>query len=287
MEFKPLKNSTMAFVLGTEEEQMLIRLQGRIKRFTRNCIKNLTDEALVQKLVPQTKVSLKQRKKLNALNHSELAKLKDKELSENEKALLDRYNEHRIQLTEKRANGTGKIKKPKKRRDSTLPACCYTNEIEGKRLVSLDVEKFVFAHHILEFGITVFENGRLTTFHYIIKEYLNKSNKKVSKLDKREFYNFGESILISIDELSDILNSHVTIDSILVGHSVHNDLKMLGDYYTCNVKIADTQMMEGNRKSLQALLEMFQIEHSNLHNSGNDAYYTMLALLKMKGLLWE
>lgn len=78
---------------------------------------------------------------------------------------------------------------------------------------------------------------------------------------------------------------------ILVGHDIHNDIRAVEgagfiiDHHAPVEAVLDTQdiareLFQGTR-TLGDLCYRLRIRAKNLHNSGNDATYTLLALLKM------
>ena len=78
---------------------------------------------------------------------------------------------------------------------------------------------------------------------------------------------------------------------ILVGHDIQNDIQAVErtgftiNHYAPVDAILDTQDIArelfGGTKTLGDLCQHLRIKAKNLHNSGNDATYTLLALLKM------
>lgn len=83
-------------------------------------------------------------------------------------------------------------------------------------------------------------------------------------------------------------------DIVLVGHNVRNDLKVLNllisDLCTSIVGILDivkifSSMLSGIRITLRSILSELQCPFQHLHTTGNDAYFTLraLMLLAIKG----
>lgn len=165
--------------------------------------------------------------------------------------------------------------------------------MEANTLISIDVEQHEHSKKITEVGVSIFcaKTGKFqTTFHYIIKENYNKRN-GTRVPDHKNNFNFGTSIHLSLRELSKVLSSHIDSDCYIIGHAFSNDVEMLKEYIRFkNNQVLDTQYFakyyfsQNRLFSLKTLLENFEIEHSYLHNAGNDAYYTMKCLLAMKDL---
>jgi hypothetical protein len=97
---------------------------------------------------------------------------------------------------------------------------------------------------------------------------------------------------LSVAARSNDIASEPLRDVIVVGHGLGNDDKYLRTMEfsfrsTPNaIGETDTQRLDSIRTqvSLNKLLAALQIEAVNLHNAGNDAVYTMQALVKMAAL---
>lgn len=177
-------------------------------------------------------------------------------------------------------------------------------------------QAYEFAQNkITEIGVSIFDTRhcsdapganaeswlpKITTRHLIIKEYKKLVNKKFIKGCPDKF-NFGTSELVALRNVQTILANIVTNPTaeselslqprkvILVGHGLKNDtdyLKSLGfslAAYTNVTHKMDTQTLAGGSKKTQIGLERLilalGIEPENLHNAGNDAAYTLQALL--------
>lgn len=157
-------------------------------------------------------------------------------------------------------------------------------DIEQKRIVSIDFE---FSHKkslITEMGMTVKQGDNTISKHYLIDTaYQTKSN---SSLQKR--FRYGETEIISLDKMTDIIKSQLSIADYALFHSHQEDIKLfnihgiwLDDYN--QLKILDTQTFHGKQRPLHELLTQYEITHakSEMHNSGNDAYYTVKLLEKL------
>lgn len=146
-----------------------------------------------------------------------------------------------------------------------------------------------------EMGIAVQENGEIAHYHYIIREH-NKYKKD---------FNFGESILISVNDINSIVSQHLQNATYIVGHNVKCEHALLDELnfpwsdfpdlqFLCTptliyrnfqiYKEHDAGMFQ-DHVSLGTALKHFGIAATSLHNSGNDAAYTLQllnALIKTK-----
>lgn len=76
-----------------------------------------------------------------------------------------------------------------------------------------------------------------------------------------------------------------TPNSCLIGHNIKADINFIRSVSAkkINIPIFDTQLiykqatLGGNMLGLVRVLDEMGIPHSNLHNAGNDAYYTLEA----------
>ncbi|KAL6605304.1 hypothetical protein LY90DRAFT_511992 [Neocallimastix californiae] len=171
-----------------------------------------------------------------------------------------------------------------------------------KLFLSLDTESYEKNHNYLtEVGWIIFnKNGEIKEKkHYIVQEYLSLRNGKY--VDDNKFnYNFGESITRPLNEIKLILKMNLDRVNYIVGQGIKNDIcdlkkinidlskfKEMNDTLE-TYGIIDTQDLYAanffeSPVSLKKGLDKFFISYRNLHNAGNDAYYTMkyfLALLR-------
>lgn len=164
--------------------------------------------------------------------------------------------------------------------------------IDNCRLVVIDFE---FNHHrnnlVFECGITKSFNGQLEHEHYLVEEhYQNKKN-----YDLQFQFNFGDTRIVSMADLIVILRKLLENTDYLVGHGLLSEYLILKQHGLNifdfeQLKCIDTQSVfrdKFNAKdiyynlSLINLLALFNIDTVNLHNSGNDSAYTMMALMKI------
>lgn len=154
-----------------------------------------------------------------------------------------------------------------------------------KRLLSLDFEYVQMKEEvkIFEMGISISYNNEVSHFHYLINDQKKKPKP----------FNFGESIFVNKEDFFHILESHLSEVDYIVGHSLISDYKIL-EYNSFNlskldnISFIDTAgvifndfniVINGKRQntllSLSNSLNLFGVEHTNLHNAGNDAAYSL------------
>ncbi|KAG9663494.1 hypothetical protein KCU64_g1281, partial [Aureobasidium melanogenum] len=186
--------------------------------------------------------------------------------------------------------------------------------------VCIDLEAFEFAQHkITEIGVSVLDSrhvigtdpgpdgknwlSKIDTRHILIAEHKHLVNKRFISGCPDKF-NFGDSEVVPLKHVHKTLtqlfdnpspNSIRASDRgsrnlIFVGHGLSNDTLYLTKLkFDPNAKgkiihKVDTQKFVGTKKQqvgLSKLLAGLGIEPENLHNAGNDAAYTMQALLLM------
>lgn len=183
--------------------------------------------------------------------------------------------------------------------------------------LAIDCEAFEFAQNkITEIGVSVLDTRDLTgiepgahaakwlaqikTRHLRIKEYQKLVNKKFIKGCPDKF-NFGNSEFIYLNQirnvLTEIFNNPAGVDAptfdkrkiVLVGHDVKSDIDYLKNInfspYASGriVGSMDTLKLSGSSKTttvgLERLLRGLGADPVNLHNAGNDAAYTLQAIV--------
>lgn len=165
----------------------------------------------------------------------------------------------------------------------------HDNKFHDKRTVSIDFEYYNL--DVFEIGISIYENGVSTNYHYLIKEnYVNKKTKP----DLQFKFHFGETVIIEESDINSILKKHFTSADYLLLHGHSNDYLILKKYgfdieEDNNIMIMDTILYyqkyfnpkQGDALTLKQMLYIFDIEPKDMHNSGNDAYFTLELFLKM------
>ncbi|KAH7041198.1 uncharacterized protein B0I36DRAFT_358387 [Microdochium trichocladiopsis] len=187
---------------------------------------------------------------------------------------------------------------------------------DNVRFVCIDVEAFEFNTKLLtEFGFAVLdtedisgiapgENGSnwisaVKGHHFIINEYSHLKNKRFVKGCPEKF-NFGRSGFAWLRDMPKIAarifgdpDASNVRPLVLVGHDIVGDLRYLRQigYNVWNtghvIDEVDTQVMfrrlqrSPNGRSLITACEAVNIETKDLHNAGNDAWYTLAAMIAM------
>ena len=138
---------------------------------------------------------------------------------------------------------------------------------------------------LLEFGLSIYDVKWKTTVntHIIITDYLHLKNGHFVA-DNRDKYNFGQSQCLSLKSALDYVMSVLnTPNSCLIGHNITADIKFLKSvsHKKIDWPIFDTQIvykqatLGENILGLVRVLNEIGIPYSNLHNAGNDAFYTL------------
>lgn len=161
-------------------------------------------------------------------------------------------------------------------------------EFQNKNIVSIDFEfreknKSIPFDSCYEFGITKKYNDTIEHSHYIINNETLKKGKYKEKLEKK--FKFGKSISIKVNDIADIIKSTLENTDYLVLHGSSAELKIFRDnniQFPETLKVLDTQLIIEKHfndiitgSSLKSSLEAFELQKSHVHNSGNDAAYTM------------
>lgn len=197
---------------------------------------------------------------------------------------------------EKKAANLEKIQIAEKL-NSQLPA-----DFKSNRIMAIDFE---FDSNkdwsILECGLAFFKDGTISYEHYIINDTIGENY--YPKEASRNF-NFGVSKFVTVQDLLAIVKEHLLNIDYLVGHSVSSEHTLLNHHgldilSIDNLKVIDSQglmksrfnfhfeNMRNKSVSLSNMLHVLKIDHesSELHNAGNDAAYTLTAVLKMAAII--
>lgn len=163
----------------------------------------------------------------------------------------------------------------------------------NEKVVSIDFEFFITkdeTHEPTELGISINEDGKINTYHFLIKEnYLRKKNKALQNK-----FNFGETQVISQAQIPTMIEHALQDAKYVLFHEQREESKIfeqLGISIPTHIDILDTQLCykryfreKGslpNGEKLENLLSLFKIQAQDLHNAGNDAYFTLILLQKM------
>lgn len=165
----------------------------------------------------------------------------------------------------------------------------YDKNFHKKKTVSIDFEYINL--DVFELGISVYDNGQQSSYHYLIKEnYI----KKRTKPELQFMFNFGETAIISESSIASVIKEHLVDTDYLLLHGHSNDYLILRKYgldmeQEEKMKIMDTILYykryyepeQGDALTLKRMLNTFEIESSNMHNSGNDADFTLKLFCEM------
>jgi len=140
---------------------------------------------------------------------------------------------------------------------------------------------------ISECGLSTYFNGETVYEHYIIEgNYEHKKN-----YNNQFQFNFGTSKIVSLDKMLTVISERLKSSNCIVAHDISAEHLIL-NHYGINFLLMehltslDTQHIYSSnydvkKLSLAVLLENLDINYEYLHNAGNDAAYTLKALLKM------
>lgn len=119
--------------------------------------------------------------------------------------------------------------------------------------------------------------------HIIVSDHLHLKNGKFVA-NNRDKFNFGKSVILNLKmALDHVLAVLSTPFSCLIGHNIKADINFLKSVSATKIDlpIFDTQLLYKQATfgddilGLVRVLDEIGIPHSNLHNAGNDAYYTL------------
>lgn len=174
-------------------------------------------------------------------------------------------------------------------------------------LISIDLEAFERNTSIVtEIGISIYDPIKeaislvpsIVNIHLILKETVKMRNGAFVHDHKDNFLG-GSSLLVPKNTAVQIIKTIFDFyfverqsqgyDAAFVGHNLTGDLNWLSKLGVAIPKyphILDTEKIHSashgpNGNSLGMILKRLRIPHSFLHNAGNDAYYTLIAALKL------
>ncbi|KAK9367023.1 hypothetical protein V1509DRAFT_203827 [Lipomyces kononenkoae] len=174
--------------------------------------------------------------------------------------------------------------------------------IDDKKMVfvSVDIEVYELNHNcVTEIGVAVLDlrqgntkDAKPVGRHLRVKEYMHLKNGKFVD-DASEKFEFGTSEILTLKqcakEMKKIFDEYGDL-AMFVGHDGANDvryLRQLGIELPEEMATVDTLTLwqihhgEDEQSSLGRLLMEYDIKSWNLHNAGNDAYYTVQVLMAM------
>ena len=212
-----------------------------------------------------------------------------------------RYDKLKVQLKKEHKHNLFVLRGP------TIATAVLAEVDRGtcKSVVCLDIEAFEFDHHrILEVGLmTVQLDGRNVFMplsrHFLIKENLRLHNGR-NVANRKMHFAFGRSEHATMQDVAEQVRAVLGHPgAILVGHSIDSDIgfmKCSGHALPAALipptRVFDTQAMmaqhqrqHNSQASLEASLRHLGISivDGELHNAGNDAWYTMLVFFALLG----
>ena len=163
--------------------------------------------------------------------------------------------------------------------------------------VSIDFEGTVIHKGATEFGVAILNAGHALFSDE--KRSINCVNYKVKNRGKPSFM-FGDTIRILpevlsrtiIENLNELNRDNTQRKIILIGHGIHNELRILDDLGVSLEELPVTGIVDtcdlacdvlGTKARLEQLLVLLSIpaRFDLLHCAGNDAYYTLQCFLAL------
>ncbi|KAK3357529.1 hypothetical protein B0T25DRAFT_161757 [Lasiosphaeria hispida] len=200
--------------------------------------------------------------------------------------------------------------KPEPSLDLTMPVA---EEMEGSVVfMAIDLEAYEHENKVVtEIGVAILDTAKIASVppgeggtkwfdfidahHIRVKEHSWLRN-STYLAGCPENFGFGESDVVPLNECATALDKIINEAAagrpvVLVFHDASSDIKYLKlIHYDINdipnlVEVVDTREMEQyisrslNSTKLKSLLDSLEIDYSYLHNAGNDAVYTLQAMI--------
>lgn len=171
----------------------------------------------------------------------------------------------------------------------------------NSKIVSIDFEFYLkgknnnsLNHVVTEVGISVSDCGFISTTHYLVEEnYQMKKNKYL-----QNSFHFGDTKILKLEDIKKLLNKSLLNANYILFHEQREDFEILESLninIPKNITVIDTQLCYKryfrergslpNGEPLENLLTSFNVPYKDLHNAGNDAYYTLELLKSMQSNL--
>jgi hypothetical protein len=143
--------------------------------------------------------------------------------------------------------------------------------------------------NIVDVGISYFDNKIQKNYHFIVEEYMPT---EFSDNTRYFSFNFGKTEVKKLSSVIDFISLFANQADLILLHDATNDMIVVEKLGLSALfeskKMIDTSLLlsgsterpEHERISLKNLLTKSKISYSQLHNSGNDAFYTLKAFLK-------
>jgi len=173
--------------------------------------------------------------------------------------------------------------------------------LKNKKIVSVDFEYFVekkpyTLQSCSEIGIAIQDNDKTYYEHYVFEDMHRIKSKNSKNLQNK--FQFGQTQYIQTEKINTILKNHLKDADYLLFHDLAIDMTILQNsgfkFENTTFQVLDTLEMQYNlqliadkaipekKMSLMEVLKYNNIDFIHLHNSGNDAAYTLQALLAIK-----
>lgn len=156
------------------------------------------------------------------------------------------------------------------------------NDVDS--VLSIDFEMFEHEQSIiLELGIAYGTKDQCAEVHHlIVEEHLKYKNGRYVP-DHRDKFLFGDSTVVSMSKMKEILQQYISKSSILIAHGVDTELNFCKQFdislnHICSIDTAVWFKHVHQTKSplgLANCLKHYQIENDYHHNGGNDAVRTL------------
>jgi len=158
----------------------------------------------------------------------------------------------------------------------------------SKKLFSMDLEFCVVTNVLTEVGVCIYEDSQLKTYHFIVEEFKNLKHWRSWCPNNKDKFDFGTSEILTIDEIEKKVFDLTQNSDFYVGHAFKNDKQFLTQAKVYEerevldtLKLSKYYFQSLTGFGLEKLTNKLELNPKNLHNGGNDAYYTMKSLLTM------
>jgi hypothetical protein len=157
-----------------------------------------------------------------------------------------------------------------------------------KNIFCFDIENYEKDRKkVLEIGYSYYivEEDVYINKNILIEENIELENGEFVSNNKYNF-DFGETEIKPYKEAIEEINKLMENSEIIVGHDIQNDFKIIPNIK--NKKVFDTQKVVKPEElgykgqlSLYKIASAYLLYPENLHNAGNDAYFTLQTALRM------
>ena len=169
----------------------------------------------------------------------------------------------------------------------------FLKELKMNQTITAFDFSYNTSHEIVDIGISYFDNNIQKNYHFIVEENMPE---EFSSNTKYFSFNFGKTEVKKLKTILDFIKLFTNQADVILLHDCSNDMKVIEALGMAELfaskKIIDTSLIfnsteingkvvqSNDRISLKNLLLKSKISYSQLHNSGNDAFYTLKAFLK-------